>query len=421
MATVLGLLAVVWHFRQPSVVAGRLQEQLAIVPEGQVEQHFQRIAELGDAGVPVLVAALAADRATVREAARRGLLDVVNQWELSTPSKTAPRLADLAHRLANSAAQLPTDDRRFAADLATRLVQWPAERGSAGVASLPRDGLLADCQTVLSAVATRSVPESLTDQVAQNPQAIASPAAFSDPALSLAQAVSIPGGGLPVETTPMPAGPGFVAPRSVLRTGVAVGEPNRLPDPIVGQSLGPEDPQRGEERSSGPPEANKPRRLPLPRGDLVDPASGELAPQRVTPALAPNPADATAWKQMPPRDVMRRLHVSDPHVVAAAQLELEHRGITGPLVELARQAGDPDPEVRRKLAESLPSMRGVDAKPWLLELSYDDDPRVRATAVTLMATSGDLEMVHRLEQIARDDPDDYTRQQAERAIAPRSR
>ena len=129
--------------------------------------------------------------------------------------------------------------------------------------------------------------------------------------------------------------------------------------------------------------------------------------------------DTAAWQKLQPRDVMSRLHVSDPQVVLAAREELERRGISGPLVDLARRATDPDPKVRRQLAESLPRLPGVDAKPWLLELSYDENAQVRATAVTLMATSGDLEMVHRLEQISRDDPDDYTRAQAAKGLAPR--
>ena len=88
----------------------------------------------------------------------------------------------------------------------------------------------------------------------------------------------------------------------------------------------------------------------------------------------------------------------------------------GPLIELARRAGDPDPAVRRQFAESLPTLDGVDARPWLLELSYDDDPQVRAAAVTLMATSGDLELLKRVRQVSLDDPDDHTRAQAEKAL-----
>jgi HEAT repeat protein len=88
---------------------------------------------------------------------------------------------------------------------------------------------------------------------------------------------------------------------------------------------------------------------------------------------------------------------------------------------LARRATDPDPKVRWRLAESLPSIPGVDAKPWLLELSYDENSQVRATAITLMATSGDLDLMRRIEQIAREDPDDHIRSQAAKVLTPMQR
>ena len=74
--------------------------------------------------------------------------------------------------------------------------------------------------------------------------------------------------------------------------------------------------------------------------------------------------------------------------------------------------------VQEDLASDLP---GVDARPWLLELSYDENPKVRAAAVTLMATSGDLEMLRRVRQVSLDDPDDYTRAQAEKALPKQRR
>jgi len=92
-----------------------------------------------------------------------------------------------------------------------------------------------------------------------------------------------------------------------------------------------------------------------------------------------------------------------------------------PLVELARRAADPNPAVRLELAESLPTFSGVDARPWLLELSYDDDPRVRTAAVTLMATSGDIDLLKRVQQVSLDDPDDHTRAQAEKALPKQKR
>ncbi len=120
------------------------------------------------------------------------------------------------------------------------------------------------------------------------------------------------------------------------------------------------------------------------------------------------------------REVVEKLDAADSQDAAAARAELERRGITGPLVEIARRLADRDPAVRLKLTESLPTLPGVDARAWLLELSYDDDAQVRSAAVTLMATSGDIDLLKRVQQVALEDPDDHTRAQAEKAL-PRAK
>ena len=161
---------------------------------------------------------------------------------------------------------------------------------------------------------------------------------------------------------------------------------------------------------------NQPRRLPATAVNPSDIRHLAVEVQRDVPT----PDDVAAWHRLKPREVMRQLHVNDPRVVAAARVELEQRGVTGSLVEVARLATDPDPQVRKSLAESLPSLAGVDAKPWLLELSYDDDPQVRATAVTLMATSGDLELLKRWSKSRARTPT-TTPAQAAKALPPRAR
>ncbi len=214
----------------------------------------------------------------------------------------------------------------------------------------------------------------------------------------------------------MPAERGAAEPRMIAGSRPEPGEPNLFPE--AAEPRGPDlDPSNN---GAGPPVANQPRRLPSAGGDANGPVVAGAQPIRSDVSSAQRAATAD-WKQMAPRDVMRRLHFSDPQVVAAARVELEHRGIKGPLVDLASRATDPDPKVRRELAESLPRMSGIDARPWLLELSYDEDSQVRAAAVTLLATSGDLKSLRRLEQISRDDPDDYIREQAEKALPARSR
>ncbi|HKD36830.1 MAG TPA: HEAT repeat domain-containing protein, partial [Pirellulales bacterium] len=142
--------------------------------------------------------------------------------------------------------------------------------------------------------------------------------------------------------------------------------------------------------------------------------------RKAMPASAASEAPAASLSIARLREVAEKLDAGDAQITAAAQAELERRGVSGPLVELARRLADHDPAVRLQLAESLPTLAGVDARPWLLELSYDEDPQVRAAAVTLMATSGDIELLKRVQQVALDDPDDHTRAQAEKAL-PRAK
>ena len=426
MAISLGLLALVWHTRQSDQLVGQIQAELATSPDDEVEASMRRFAELGEAGLGGLTASLTSDRAAIRNAAHRVLLEEVDRWELLSESAIAPRLQSLAKGLAENAPRMDAESRRFAADLALRLLLWPHE------ADGRRIPWLADCEAALETTSENNHPKVnnaaavLTAKSAsatvQSPLS-ASPA-LSDLATNLADKVQLPGGDLPLEMSPMPASGGFVEPPVARKESKPSAEPRRLQVPVNSRALdsdnsGSDNSDSDDDDGIQPGATNRPARLPAASGNSRPTAVGLQA--RKQSVGGPRANDKAAWQQLPPRDVMRRLHVSDPQVVQAARLELERRGIKGSLVDLARRATDPDPKVRRELAEALPSIPGVDAKPWLVELSYDENAQVRATAVTLMATSGDLEMVQRLEQIARDDPDDYTRAQAAKALAPRSR
>jgi hypothetical protein len=431
MAVSLGVLALVWHLRQSDQLVGQIQAELATLPDNEVETSMRRFAELGETGLNGLTEALTSDRAAVRDASHRVLLEEVDRWELLSESAIAPRLESLAKGLAVNALRMDADSRRFAADLALRLLLWPHE------AEGRPSPWMADCEAVLETTAGNRHPNgNKSPTILANPASatVQSPRSatpsLADLATSLADKVQLPGGDLPLEISPMPAGGGFVEPQVVRNEPTPSLEPRRLQVPINSRALDSDnsgsdhsgsdnsDPDDDDDDSQ-PGATNRPARLPSVDGNARPTAVGLQARKQSVGGPAAN--DKAAWQQLPPRDVMRRLHVSDPQVVQAARVELERRGIKGSLVDLARRATDPDPKVRRRLAEALPSIPGVDAKPWLVELSYDVNAQVRATAVTLMATSGDLDLVHRLEQIARDDPDDYTRAQAAKALAPRQR
>jgi hypothetical protein len=207
----------------------------------------------------------------------------------------------------------------------------------------------------------------------------------------------LPGGGLPIK-----AADGS--------TDAHARAPHGLPDGIVENRL-PDEPE-APLSCNDPPAANRPRRLSSePNMSAVNRAVvGQVSPQDR------DRVNFASWSQMRLSELMHCLDSPDPTEAARAKEELQRRGIEGQLVDLARLAVASDPEVRRAFVESLPTFSGVDARPWLLEMSYDCDSRVRTAAVTLMATSGDLELLKRVQQAALQDPDDAARAQAEKAL-----
>lgn len=426
-AICMGMLALAWYLRQPEQLVRGYLQNLAAAPDAEVELPLSHLAELGDAGVAALVEQLTSDRAAIRQSAGRVLLEEVDRWELLGDEAVGTRLGALARALSQFAPRMDRENRRVAADLAMRLLLWPrAEQNG----TCP---WLADCEAVLATAAERprtadrglAASASSIGMAASASSANGAPAGIADLGTSLADKVRLPGGGLPIDMLPMPEPGGFVEPRIAHSAPPVVDphEPRRLQLPRDARSLDGQDNDDDADESSNDEiasiGANHPGRLQTASRNSHLNSVGLQAPKQ---SLGdPKADDADAWQRLEPRDVMRRLHGSDPQIVLAARVELERRGISGRQLELARQATDPDPKVRRALAESLPSLPGVDAKHWLVQLSYDDDPQVRATAVTLMATSGDLELVGRLEQISRDDPDDYVRAQANKAVRPAGR
>jgi hypothetical protein len=113
-------------------------------------------------------------------------------------------------------------------------------------------------------------------------------------------------------------------------------------------------------------------------------------------------------------ELMRRLQAAESRVVEEAAGELARRGFTKTHVELARKMFHPEPAVRRDLVRQLPGVPGVDAAPWLLALSEDEDCEVRLSAITVMATTGDRVLLEAIARIARDDPNPQIRRQAEK-------
>ncbi len=141
--------------------------------------------------------------------------------------------------------------------------------------------------------------------------------------------------------------------------------------------------------------SNEPRRLPPIRKAGFDDRS-----------MREGAADAVPKGTVDLRQFARRLNDEDPQQVEAARKGLRGRGFSAVEVEVARQAAHPDAAVRKKLARALPETVGVDAAPWLLELSRDPDADVRLEAMTLLATTGDPALLEALRKLVAADPDE---------------
>ena len=297
----------------------------------------------------------------------------------------------LAASLAQHVDQYDEEKRRFAADIAGRILLSPSEGVDAD-----RSALAFDCQAVLKAAAPQApaateavalVQEAVTSgQIAASSAASATPTTITWPAQAPTRSPSVmPEAGALVEravpsteTEPQPAAPPGAAAEPPAMAKVS-------PDPL-GVSGSSERQLAAEPLLEAETERSAPRFQPEEpdrqsrEGPLATVA--ELAP---APAFQPAPAN-------PLLDLARQLHGPGAEAEAARE-QLSRQGLTSVEIELAFRATHPDMAVRLQLISELPLLNAIDAKPWLLLLSHDEAADVRLAATTLMATTGDPQML----------------------------
>jgi len=417
LAIAAGLLALATGLRVQYTqwLAEHWRKQLETVPDDQAAQLLHQVAELGEPGIPVLVEALGSQRQSVAKCGRRVLLAEIHRWEALRARESSPKLAALARALADRVDEFGPAAQADAADLAARILHWPLDNRV-----VDRTEVIASCHTVLRVAtldrrhATQGWPWDRPEQVAlgdgqgtaglaglnggrTTPRPIAVDSA--DPLPGLA---GLPGGGLPLETSPSGAG---TSPPPILG-GPPLDQPRRLLG--AAEQVEPAPPYAG---AVNVPQPSSP---PLPQTG----ASGGQTPDAAGDSS--NGDDGPApWSAVETVEIMRRLHAEDDSLAAAAEVELRRRGFSPVHVELARQLFDPSVHVRRQLARLLPELGSVDAVPWLMRLSRDEDAGVRRVAITLLATTGDPTLLAELEQIARRDPDPSIQRQAEQIARQR--
>jgi hypothetical protein len=334
---------------------------LETASDAQVPAIVRKLCRLGDEGLQCLVAALGSPRPVVAVQARQVLRAELDRWELLDSRQASPKLLALAEALAGNVEHLDDDGRNAAADVALRILLWPLPEGQ-----VDRTRLVTACDRVLR---NKSLAVGIEEDAAHHGLHIAT--LLEQPHLSGPRAM--PPGELPLPPLP---------------NEVAVYE-------------GGEEPARAQ-----------------PIATDADPKDAVVPAMATEPEPAVQPARAVIedFSAFDGFELFLRWHRSDALVRASIDDELRHRGYKVRQMEIARHLTAPDPLERRRWAEALPGLTGFDAKPWLLRLSHDDEPEVRLTAVTLMATSSDPQMLRRVAEVARSDPDDRVQMQAARAI-----
>jgi hypothetical protein len=336
-----------------------------------------------------LAALLGSDRLCVAEAVRQALGDEMRRWPSLDPDSRRRRQLILARALADQIELFSPDARCVASDIALRILAViPGTDAS-------ESAIVAACDQVLRASAAQRRQRLLARRpgLAELEAQRRGSAEFE--ANRAPRLASLPGGSLfPSGLDTPPAGDAMAEVDNRPdedRRPLASNEPARLPEPSAEQMDAAVETDEELEAAAATLHHNA-----VPTGDETEEEAGDEA------------AAVLRW--------MFALRAHEPSRRHRAEQELRALGFEALQLELAMQLTDPNPTVRRELAESLPAMPGIDARTWLIWLSRDAQADVRLAAMSVMATTGDLNLMRRIEQMARRDSDSRVQRQGEQLL-----
>lgn len=355
---------------------------------------IQRLLTMGKPGLAAIARALGHPRDDVRESTFRALDYELSRWESGPHPEVMVKLTNLAEALAENMGQITPAYQSRVAKLAVRILRWPQTTPA-------YDGgrLLAACDRVLRACA-------------RSPAADAQPKRpFVDHTGRRKQQAFIL---RPPTPTVMPADPSMFLELTEL-TAPHLPRADKAADQVHGQprAFFPADAAALVATNDRTTNGGNPR----PQANHGAVASTNYSCDAKTDPPQDDPAQV-ARRQMRVLDPMllfAQLNES-PQVAAAAAAELDSRGFSSRQIETGKHLASPDAAERLRWAEALPGIRGIDARNWLLRLSRDVNLQVRRTAVGLLATDHDPEVMGRLRQIAVEETDPQLRDQAGRAL-----
>jgi hypothetical protein len=352
------------------------------------DEVIGRLLKLGRPGLAAVVRALGHER--VDRAAWRALDRLVTAYENGPPEEAMARLETVAVALADDVDGLPVASRPRAAKLAMRIVvclQRSSAVDSGPIPAFDAQRVTAACDRVLRACDSSPDDVLLTEESPDTPATTeAAEAPQKEHANEIVHARTV----LPADHSmylelaelappdlPRAAATNVVQPRLLLSTEAKPLATNDAAGASRATSV-------SDDRAAD--------------GGQSDPAIDAARRLREVDSL----------------DLFARLN--EPTDAQAAAAELASRGFSPRQVDVGRHLVSRDPAERLRWAEVLPGIRGVDARFWLLRLSHDTNVQVRRSAVGLLATDRDPEVIRRLRQIAVEETDPDLRNQAGRAL-----
>ena len=356
------------HWGAPVIARQRWLTMIEDTPIDDLPRLMEDMAQR-DESTPMLVELLNHERGDIAVSARRAIGIQMQRWQDMPTAKASLHVAALAKILAERSSDYRAPGRHLAAQLIDRIIHWPLDKTAVSTVHV-----LADCEVVLQ---NDPGPESLLD-VAPPPDI------FSQ---------MTPVSALPVGT-PQPSSNPFPKWDVPPMIGESAIEPYSSPDRPGREATNRVDPPNDKsdatqlvEDATPPGEIYAPLAIPLrlaPKLTGDDVAASPIRSNR--PAAI---ADRPNYDPEKLDDVELMRHLHDDARSIQAEEQLRARGFDNIRIEIARRLTHDDPQVRRELADALPSLAGVDSRAWLEELAADRDPSVRRVAISILGTSGD--------------------------------
>lgn len=336
--------------------------------EAAAESVAEQLRQLDTVGIPGLVAGMRSDVLEVEQISIAALRQTFTQWQTLSTAEASSRQTILAQELASNYPAMSRSAAREAKRFAELILLSPVENPTANSQTL-----IANCAAVLRMPLPAESPRKTLLARREQPAEVPPVPASVDTSLDDPVEIAI--------------GPASVAPPAPL----AVKPPSRT-SPKTIPTLGP---QRLEESQDQAAVKVEPRRFLAPKGTPLEESTEPLRlPSDNT--QTDGPAGDEPQEEVSDLELMYDLHAADKATEARAVRQLVERGYQPDHLALARRLTDPDPKVRKKLAESLPRIRGLNARPWLLALSEDASEEVRTAARNILKTGQDPELLRKL-------------------------